>query len=302
MKYQEPTILKDAGFSIGMLNRLRELDVDVESIASFTTNSLQNSIRDYDEKTPPITLFCSWLNTILKHTFQSQFNFPVTHNILNKHNGTPVTFKSILSFCWQSGIPVIPLDRLKSAFQLPSYVITWDNDRPVIFLSSEGNSESGNLYKLAHALMSAEKQELKNKPYVSHELAFCWGGFSHIYKKNASCSEIDIHEKVMRLVTKNKVVDLKDLASITFPGQLALECDIMGEILEVDPGILALMVADSYLSWDLVKESLEYLDEPNHISIVKSLFEESSMRDERCMSDSCLAFTIFALTGKHRVS
>lgn len=302
MTCQEVTILRNAGFSMGMLNRLRELDVDVDSIASFTTGSLQNSIIDNGEKAPPIALFCGWLNTILKHTFPSQFKFPVTHNILSKHNGTPVTFKSLLSFCWQSGIPVIPIDRLKLAFRLPPYVVTWDNDRPVIFLSSEGNSESGNLYKLAHALVWAEKQRLRNLPYVSEELAFCWGGFSHIYKKNAGCSDIDTHEKVMRLVTKNKVIDLNGLASITFPGQLALECDILGEALEVEPGILALMVADTYLSWDLVKESLEYLNESEQFAIVKSLFEESSTRQKKCMSDGNLALTVFTLIGKHCVS
>jgi Zn-dependent peptidase ImmA (M78 family) len=71
-------------------------------------------------------------------------------------------FKSLLAYCWHSGIPVLPAVELQSNSALKfTGMITWQKSRPFIFLRGNAKDSSWGLFVLAHELAHLALEHVK---------------------------------------------------------------------------------------------------------------------------------------------
>jgi hypothetical protein len=281
MSLHNSELLRSVGFSRLTMNRLVELNFDLTDIASHTELGLQSNASNELEvsKCNPILLTCSSLAASTQMDLPQMRGIPSNEHLIGVHVNEPVTFSSLIQECWRNGIPVLPLDKLKTAFSLPEYLIIWQGQRPMIYLSIGSDCSSRNLYKLAHAVCKSRLLNTGKQSYVCSELPFNWGGYDHLLKNKTTELDRLTHKSAIELLTRSSTIDVTKLSQITSPGRLALECDLMGESELITGGILALCVANQFLSWDLARDALEYLETVDCSDIIHQAFRSIPKND-----------------------
>ena len=103
------------------------------------------------------SLLASSLSYAILSATKTKYRKPTTNAmdvhqaILNAGNGT-ADFDGLLSYCWSSGIPVIPLSNLPVGLKKMDGAALQIGDRPVIVIARKNDSKSWLSFILAHEL------------------------------------------------------------------------------------------------------------------------------------------------------
>ena len=144
-------------------------------------------------------------------------------------------FKSLLAYCWHSGIPVLPAVDLQSTSALKfTGMITWQRDRPFIFLRGNANHSSWGLFVLAHELAHLALEHVKQGDAFLEESCD---------PDSISDEEIAANEWALTLIlgeNKNAMSDFAKARSRITAKQLAARANKEQSSIGVDAGFLIL--------------------------------------------------------------
>ncbi len=156
-------------------------------------------------------------------------------------------FKSLLAYCWHSGIPVLPaVDLLQSKSALKfTGMITWQKDRPFIFLRGNAKDTSWGLFILAHELAHLALEHVKRGDAFLEESCD---------PNSASDEEVAANEWALSLLlgeNKHAMSDLVSTTSRITAKQLAARARKEQSLISVDAGFLILKAAWERASGDV---------------------------------------------------
>lgn len=204
-------------------------------------------MQDFPNVSPQRTLDI-W-NNDCDHKFSQLTTLPRQHHSL----------ENLLNSCWQSGIPVIPAKLTARERPNMAYRIELRDHSPAIIIGEKYNDPSQLLYALAHALSSINQGLSTADPI--RMLPFCEGVHSHVFESKQSEQVNLAHKESINFLTKGRVTTnfLESLKGETDAGKVALACIHEGQKVGVNPGVIALLIADRFYAFDIVSDSLDYL-------------------------------------------
>jgi Zn-dependent peptidase ImmA (M78 family) len=147
-------------------------------------------------------------------------------------------FKSLLAYCWHSGIPVLPAVDLQSKTALNfTGMITWQRDRPFIFLRGNAKDCSLGLFVLAHELGHLALEHVKQGDSLLDESCD---------PSIISDEEVAANEWALELILgehKDAMSDVSRAATKITAKQLAAMANKEQSMIGVDAGFLILKSA-----------------------------------------------------------
>lgn len=149
-----------------------------------------------------------------------------------KHNSI-VTFKSLLVYCWEIGLPVAHISKFPDG-KKPTGMSTIINNEPAITLSRNDQSHSKQLFNLAHEIAHIALGHLENNSILIDT--------DELMKKNGNeKEEAEANRFAIELLTgksKNPYINYKPIKSI----ELKQLSESLGKRDNVDPGFIALSI------------------------------------------------------------
>lgn len=184
-----------------------------------------------------------------------------------------VDFKSLISYCWQHGVPVLYLPELPVSKKMDAVVVDV-NGRPVINLTKKHQHESELLFLLAHEMGHVFHRHLEQGQTLVDE------------KVSNVLTERDAQEKqanafAIELLTGSENGRFHSSGEKLFPKMLAEQAKAESIKRNIDPGHIALNWGHNTGNWANAKAALNIIDpHPNWKAYLKDQLSENIDEDE----------------------
>jgi len=180
-------------------------------------------------------------------------------------------FKSLLAYCWHSGIAVLPAVDLHSNSALKfTGMITWQKDRPFIFLRGNAKDTSWGLFVLAHELAHLALEHVKQGDAAFIEESCDLNSISD--------EEVAANEWALALIlgeNKNAMSDFIRMTPRINAKQLAARAIKEQSLIGVDAGFLVLKSA-----WERSLNAVDQATKNAAWPTARAALKEPSITDE----------------------
>jgi Zn-dependent peptidase ImmA (M78 family) len=180
-------------------------------------------------------------------------------------------FKSLLAYCWHLGIAVLPAVDLHSSSALKfTGMITWQKDRPFIFLRGNAKDTAWGLFVLAHELAHLALEHVKQGDAAFLEESCDLSSISD--------EEVAANEWALLLIlgeNKNAMSDFVGLTSKITAKQLAARASKEESLIGVDAGFLILKSA-----WERSSKAVDQSTKNAAWPTARAALKEPSIHNE----------------------
>jgi Zn-dependent peptidase ImmA (M78 family) len=180
-------------------------------------------------------------------------------------------FKSLLAYCWHLGIAVLPAVDLHSSSALKfTGMITWQKDRPFIFLRGNAKDTAWGLFVLAHELAHLALEHVKQGDAAFLEESCDLSSISD--------EEVAANEWALLLIlgeNKNAMSDFVSLTSKITAKQLAARASREESLTGVDAGFLILKSA-----WERSSKAVDQATKNAAWPTARAALKEPSIHNE----------------------
>ena len=204
--------------------------------------------------------------TKLTQPYRNAISF---RKMAEKHLTNTLTLDCLLDECRLHGIPVIPLNQLRSQHRIPGSMIMNINQRPAIFIRNNAYDNSVTAYLLAYSLSQLASNDWKKSSTINKYLPFTSGGLMY---SDLTTSSLQHHNNAIELLTKQKHIDISGFKDVDLPTTLALKARDFEETHNIDAGLILMLVANEFYMFDLCTLALESLGDQRNKDNIEMLF------------------------------
>lgn len=197
-----------------------------------------------------------------------QFPLPQSARDVRERIPAPVGFADLLDYCWDAGIPVLPVSHFPIGAKKPKALVAMFSGRPVIVICGAHTYEAWMLFWLAHELGHILKGHLKDTSLLVDEKLSHRGIFdgkvtpdflaSLSEAERVSLYEAEATAEGLEILTGKPNVSFR--APFLMSGRnLALDAIEVGQREKIDPGVIALNYAWNEGRFDIGNGALVFL-------------------------------------------